>query len=62
MRLVIPVLIAGQASTAEREFKLALGIPSHTRTFALIPVGYRSGRFGHVRRKRLDELIRWQHW
>jgi nitroreductase len=47
---------------AERQFKLALGIPSHTRTFALIPVGYSTGRFGDVRRKPLDDLIRWQHW
>jgi nitroreductase len=47
---------------AEREFKLALDIPSRTRTFALIPVGYPTGHFGDVRRKQLDDLIRWQRW
>jgi nitroreductase len=43
----------------EHQFMKILGIPSSTRTFALIPVGWPLGKFGPVRRRPAGEAIYW---
>ena len=47
---------------AERDVKRILGIPRELRTFAVIPVGYPLGRFGPVRRRPLEQVIRWERF
>lgn len=46
----------------EHEFKAILGIPRHVHTYAIIPVGWPTGRFGPVSRKPVAESIRWDRW
>jgi nitroreductase len=46
----------------EREFKAVLGIPRHTHTFAMVPVGWPRGRFGPVKRRPVADVIRWNRW
>ncbi len=47
---------------AERDVKRTLEIPRRLRTFAVIPVGYPLGRFGPVRRRPLEQIIRWERF
>jgi nitroreductase len=46
----------------EGEFKRALGIPRHVKTFAVIPVGWPLGKFGSVRRRPAASVIHWNQW
>ncbi len=48
--------------TSERQFKDVLDIPAGVQTFAVIPVGYPLGRFGPVRRKSVEEVVRWERF
>jgi nitroreductase len=45
--------------TFEPMVKQILELPRRVKTFSVIPVGYPRGRFGPLRPKPLDELIRW---
>jgi nitroreductase len=45
--------------TFEPVVKQILDLPRGVKTFSIIPVGYPRGRFGPLRPKPLDELIRW---
>jgi nitroreductase len=45
---------------AEAEFKRVLGIPPDVRTWAIIPIGYPLKPFGPVRRRPVEEAIRWE--
>jgi nitroreductase len=45
--------------TFEPVVKQILELPRGVKTFSVIPVGYPRGRFGPLRPKPLDELIRW---
>lgn len=47
---------------AEGEVKELLGIPEHVTTYALIPVGYPTGRWGEAKRKPLDEVSYHDRW
>lgn len=42
--------------------KSALGIPDLVEPFAIIPVGYPTGKFGSVTRKPLDEIVHYDRW
>jgi nitroreductase len=46
----------------EQEVKAVLGIPGHVHTYAIVPVGYPSGKFGPITRRGAAESIRWQRW
>lgn len=46
----------------ESDFKRVLGIPRGVRTFAVVPVGWPTGKFGPVRRRPAGEVIRWERW
>jgi nitroreductase len=46
----------------EDQFKQALGIPRHVKTFALVPVGWPRGKFGPVRRRPIEEAIHRDRW
>lgn len=46
----------------EQEWKRALAIPKDVKTFAVIPVGWPLGRFGPVRRRPVEKVIRRDGW
>jgi nitroreductase len=46
----------------EAEFKTILGIPEDVDTFALMPVGWPEGHFGHVDRRPLREVAHADRW
>jgi nitroreductase len=46
----------------EDEFKAVIGIPKDVRTWAIIPIGWPLRRFGPVRRRPVDEVIRRERW
>jgi len=46
----------------EQEFKEILGIPRSVKTFAIVPVGWPTGRFGPVARRPAAEAIHWDRW
>jgi nitroreductase len=46
----------------EGEFKRILGIPPQVKTFAIVPVGWPTGRFGPVRRRDAKKAIHWERW
>jgi nitroreductase len=46
----------------EQEFKAILGIPKQVKTFAIVPVGWPTGKFGPVARRPAAEAIRWDRW
>jgi nitroreductase len=48
--------------TFEPDFKRVLGIPRGVKTFAIVPVGWPTGKFGPVRRRPVSEVIRWDRW
>jgi nitroreductase len=48
----------------EKEAEAALGLPPGVHSYALLPIGYRMGRFGPVRRVALSGVVyedRWGH-
>lgn len=42
--------------------KDVLGLPHLVEPFAIIPVGYPTGKFGPVTRKPLDEIVHYDRW
>jgi nitroreductase len=46
----------------EPAFKERLDIPSHIRTFAVVPVGWPMGKFGPLARRPVDEVVHWDAW
>ncbi len=44
------------------DWREALGVPDDHGIYAVIPVGWPTGRFGPVRRRPLDEVLRWETW
>lgn len=42
--------------------KAVLGLPETIEPFCLIPVGYPLGNFGPVRRRPVQEIMRWDRW
>lgn len=46
----------------EADFRRELGVPRDHGIYALVPVGWPLGRFGPVRRRPVDEVLRWQRW
>lgn len=44
------------------DWKAALGVPKDVGIYAVIPVGWPMGTFGPVRRRPLDEVLRWDRW
>ena len=46
----------------EKEAEAALGLPPDWHSYALIPIGYPTGRFGPVRRVALDEVVFENRW
>ena len=46
----------------EAELKAALGIPSHVRPYAAIPIGWPVGTFGPVRRRPIDSILHRDRW
>lgn len=47
---------------AEKEFKRVLGVPRQVTIYALVPVGWPSGRFGPVRRRPVADVVHWDRW
>lgn len=47
---------------AEQEIKRVLGIPRKTHIYAIIPVGWPTGKFGPVSRRSVADDIHWQRW
>lgn len=46
----------------EDAVKEVLGIPEHVTTYALIPVGYPTGKWGEAKRRPLDEVSFHDRW
>jgi nitroreductase len=46
----------------EADWRDALGVPDDHGIYALIPIGWPTGRFGPVRRRPVDEAIHWNTW
>ena len=46
----------------EGALKTLLGIPDDVRTFAIIPVGHPTGRWGEARRRPVREVTYWDRW
>lgn len=42
--------------------KAVLGLPPLIEPFCLVPVGYPMGNFGRVRRKPVEDVMRWDRW
>ena len=46
----------------EQEVRDVLGIPEDVQTFALIPVGYPTGKWGEAERRPVQETTYWDTW
>ena len=46
----------------EDELKSALGLPAEVQTFALMPIGYPTGKFGPLSRRPLSEVVHADRW
>ncbi len=46
----------------EQEVRDVLAIPEDVTTFALIPVGYPTGRWGEAQRRPVEEVTYWDTW
>ena len=46
----------------EGEVREVLGIPEDVSTFALIPVGYPTGRWGEAKRRPVEDVTYWDTW
>ena len=46
----------------EKEAEAALGLPADWRSYAILPIGYPTGRFGPVRRVPLAEVVYQDKW
>lgn len=46
----------------EKEVEAILGLPPDAHSYAILPIGYPSGRFGPVGRKPLDEVVYEDRW
>lgn len=46
----------------EPDYRRALGMPTRTRIYAIVPIGYPRGHFGPVTRRPVAEAIRWNGW
>ena len=46
----------------EREVDAALGLPETAKSYAILPIGWPSGRFGPVRRTRLEDVVFGDRW
>jgi nitroreductase len=42
--------------------KTVLGIPDSVEPFAIIPIGYPTGKFGPVTRRPLEEIVHYDRW
>jgi nitroreductase len=47
---------------AEDEVRAVLGIPDDVQTWAMIPVGYPTGRWGEPARRPVEEITYWDGW
>ena len=47
---------------AEDEVRAVLDIPSDVKTWAMIPVGYPTGKWGEAKRRPVDEVTYWDSW
>ena len=46
----------------EDEVRAVLGIPDDVSTWAMIPVGYPTGRWGEAKRRPVEEITYWDTW
>jgi nitroreductase len=46
----------------EQEVRDVLGIPEDVQTYALIPVGYPTGKWGEAQRRPVEEVTYWDTW
>lgn len=46
----------------EGQLKAIVGIPDDVETFAIIPLGYPTGRWGEAKRRPLSEVTFWDRW
>ena len=46
----------------EADVRAALGIPDDVQTWALIPVGYPTGKWGEAKRRPVEETTYWDGW
>ena len=46
----------------EQEVRDVLGIPEDVATYALIPVGYPTGKWGEAQRRPVEEVTYWDGW
>ena len=46
----------------EQEVRDVLGIPEDVSTFALIPLGYPTGKWGEAKRRPVEEVTYWDTW
>jgi nitroreductase len=46
----------------EAEVRTLLGIPEDVSTFAMIPVGYPTGKWGEAVRRPVEEITYWDSW
>lgn len=46
----------------EQEVRDILGIPDDVQTWAMIPVGYPTGKWGEAKRRPVEEITYWDAW
>ena len=46
----------------EAEVRAVLAIPDDVQTWAMIPVGYPTGRWGEAKRRSVEEITYWNGW
>ena len=46
----------------ENEVRSVLGIPEDVSTWAMIPVGHPTGKWGEAKRRPVDEVTYWNRW
>lgn len=47
---------------AEDEVRAVLDIPADVKTWAMVPVGYPTGRWGEAKRRPVEEVTYWDGW
>ena len=47
---------------AEDEVRAVLDIPADVKTWAMVPVGYPTGKWGEAKRRPVDEVTYWDSW
>ena len=56
------VAFLAHSSLSACEVRAVLDIPSDVKTWAMIPVGYPTGKWGEAKRRPVEEVAYWDSW